>query len=596
MSFIRLSREPGFHYLAEHAFIERSPTFESVLEAQCVIQSVTGGKLRVAPLNVPLADFATFPIGSVFGNTKANVKRSPNRRRSKRRLLLNGGFESWQADQSIEVRPRQPMDRWTMRLPSNRPVLLNENNKDIRLGMAFGEQFRFVCSSVSLLLDTISLTSYAAESPLESAFVDMNESGFTGDGTLVITPYRAYQNVSATLQVALLMSEPSLADYLKTVFLDLRLRVARGEEAMPGMIRLAQEAECTVESETLTVVNEAGDREKVDLCDRIVADHRSPNFKEIVVRVRSSRADDQIEMLRALMLPEEKERQRIASTTKFAKYPQSSKTPTRLARLQSEFGRLFPSFGAVKVRFDREYVSSTTQRQNRPVKCVDFAAPVASVGPTGGDPKTPNVKPGPTETKPFERPAVSERFLRMSDEPGLIPVIATLEQMAPIMRTFLEAAYHLDERIAHDQLPPVELARGEERLFELPASWGGFAKPDDADRTRLIAAFPLRFDQGIVWAIEIMRRHAREEFAMGLCAPLEHDDGFRMLGRIMAAVCQRVGRKRDGDLPGTFPRADFDDIRIDNVRHSEIRSWDSETLSEVLRSRAYHLLSPSRRF
>lgn len=596
MSFIRLSREPGFHYLVEHAFIERSPVFESVLEAQCVIQSVNNGRTTIAPLNVPLADFATYPIGSVFGNAKTIVKRSSNRRRSLRPLLLNQAFESWKADLSVEVRPKNGGRRWMMPLPTNHPVLLSEGDNGRRFGMAFGEQFRFVCSSVSLLLDTISLTSFAPESPLESAFVDTAQSGIDDDGTLVITPYRAYQNVTATLQVALLMSEPTLANYLKSAFLDLRLRIAQGQPAMPGMIRLAELCQCTIESEPVTIVNELGAREKVELCDRIVADHRKPKFKEIVVRVRSSRADDQIDQLRALMLPEEKERQRVASSTKIVRYPQSSTTPTRLARFQSEFGRLFPGFGAAKIRFDREYVPSNTHRSAREAKRIDFVAPIASTSPPGGDPKIPNVQSGPTEIKPFERQSVSGRFLATSDDPGLTPVVVALASMTPMMRAFLEAAYHLYNRIAHDQLPSFDLTRGQELLFELPASWGGFATASVDGTPRLIAAFPIRYEHGIVWAIEILRRHAREEFAMGLCAPLEHDDGLSMLGRIMRAVCQRVGRKRDDDLHGTFPRADYDDIRIDNVRHSEKRSWDAETLSEVLRSHAYHLLAPSRRF
>jgi hypothetical protein len=596
MSFIRLSREPGFHYLSQHLAIEKSRSFDHVLEAKCGINSITEKGMAFAPLNVPLADFASFPIGSVFGNAKATVRHSPARRRSKRILLLDQGFEAWHAEKKIVIHARRPEATWMIGAPENHPVLINRGDGDRRLGITFGEQFRFVCSTVSLLLDAISLHSFAHDSPLESSFADLAESGIDEDGTLVVTPYRAYQNVSATLPIAFLISEPTLAQYLKAAFFDLNLRVGLGETAMPGEETLREPSECTIESEPTMVVKADGKRELVDLCDRIVADHRRPKFKQIVVRVKASRADDQIEMIRNLMPPEEKERERVASSTKIVRYPPSSRSPISLARFQTEFGQLFPQFGAVKIRFDREYVPSNSQRQRNQANRTDLVAPFASVAPPGGgESKIPNVKTGPTETRVFERPVVRERFLALNDDPGLVPLITDLSLVTPLMRGFLEAAYHLYDLVAHDQLPNFELARGEELLFELPARWGGFAAPDGAGRPRLIAAFPIRLDHGIVWCIEIERRHEREQFAMGLCAPIEHDDGLRFVGRVMRAVCDRVGRKRDGDLHGTFPRADFDDVYVDMVSHNEAR-WDGATLSQVLRSRAHHLLAPARRF
>ena len=83
-------------------------------------------------------------------------------------------------------------------------------------------------------------------------------------------------------------------------------------------------------------------------------------------------------------------------------------------------------------------------------------------------------------------------------------------------------------------------------------------------------------------------------FAMGLVATREYDDGLSLLGRIMRAVCDRVGRRRDDDdLRGTFPRADFDDVRIEAISHREA-NWDGETLSQLMLARGQELLSPSR--
>lgn len=595
MSFIRLSREPGFHYLAAHTFFEQSPTYDHVLEAQCAIQSVTETGLSVSPLNVPLADFATYPIGSVFGHAKASIKPAAGRRRINRTILLNQGFESWQSDRCVEVRSLRPNGRWQMPVAQTLPVLINHDHRERRLGVAHGEQFRFICSSMSLLLDTISFLSLAFGDDLSGAFVDAGESGIDDDGTLVITPRRAFQNVTATLQIALLMTEPALARYLATLFADFRLRLAIGELAMPGTKPLVEPSECSIEVEPIEVVLENGNSEKVDYCDRIVADHRKPQFKDIVVRVRSSRADEQIEMIRALMTLEERERQRINSSTQVGRYPNSSTKPIRLARLAAEFGRLFPAFGPVKLRFDREYVRPNSPQTLQRIKWNEVAAPLATVtSDSGGSDKIPNVRSGPVETRVFKRPTVSERFLCFSDDPGLIPVIVQLEAMPPFMRAFLEAAYHLYDDIAQNLLPPIDLSRGEELLFELPESWGGLAQRNDEGLARYVAAFPLGFDHGIVWAIEILRRHRRDQFAIGLCAPFEHDDGLAMLGRIMRAISDRVGRRRDGDVPGTFPRADFADVRIDSILHNEAR-WDAETLSQVLLSRSQLLVSPQRR-
>ena len=451
---------------------------------------------------------------------------------------------------------------------------------------------------MSLLLDTLSMLASRAigNDPIESMFLDLAESGMEGDGTLVLTPRRAFQNTTATLQIALLHSEPALATYLKTMFANLRLQIANRQPAMPGQVYLHEPAQYGIESEIIRVTHEDGRREEVEFCDRIVADHRAPKFKDIVVRIRSSRADEQIETLQELMTPEERERQRVASSTKIVRYPKSTNQTVRLGRLISEFQRLLPKFAPVKVRFDREFTTTTTPRQTKRVVPSEFIAPLASTAPAGTGDEMPSVQSGPIERKPFERPCIASRFLAPSDDPGLIPVIVSMENLSPLTREFLMAAYYLYEDIAHDMLPDIALGRGEDMLFQLPEAWGGFARADTNGRSRYIAAIPISFDHGTVWAIEILRRIEREQFAMGLVATREHDDGLALLGRIMRAVCDRVGRRRDDDdLRGTFPRADFDDVRIEAISHREA-NWDGETLSQLMLARGHELLSPDGSF
>ncbi len=594
MSFIRLSREPGFHYLAGHMFMQASANYDHMIEAQCIIQSLTKSGISFAPLAVPLSDFAAYPIGSTFGQERVLVNCSPARRRSNRRVQLGEDAELWHADRSIEIRPRHSSHRFTLPLAPEHTVVLSREGDGPRLGLPHAEQFRFFCASVSLLLDTLSMISLAPTSPIESMFVNRAESGIDENGTLVITPFRPYQNVTATLQIALLLSEPAIIEFVRARFLDISLALARGREALPGRTPFPEACDYTIESERLIVGLKDGSREDVEFCDRIVADHRLPKFKEIVVRVRSSRADEQIERVNALLEAQDGQVSRFTSSTKITRYPRSSTRTIRLARLQSEFGRLFPAFGSLKVRFDREYVSTASPGSSRPRKLQpgEISIPLASVGPPGGPVDRPRVLTVPTDTVLFERPTLSERFLADSAEPGLTPVIAQLEHLPPLQRGFLEAGYYLYDNTAHDLLPHVELSRGEELLFELPDAWGGFAARGPAGHSRLIAAIPIRLDHGIVWAIEVFRR-PREQFAMGLCAQIEQDDGLNFLGRVMRSICNRVGRKRGDDPYGTWPRANFLDLRIDSVRHSETR-WEGETLAQVLLSRAHLLLAPDR--
>ena len=564
-----------------------------------MIQSITAHEpLKADLLRVPLADFAAFPIGSTFGRLKTRVKYPSRRKRSNCEILLSHEFERWETERFVTLRPRAALQDLTIPLPSTQTVLINQTEGPRRLGISHGEQFRFTCSTMSLLLDTLSmLGSYGiGDKPIESMFLDLDESGLEGDGTLVLTPRRAFQNTTATLQIALLYSEPALATYLKTAFATLRLQIANRQPAMPGQVYLDEPAHYAIESEAIRVAHEDGSREDVEFCDRIVADHRVPKFKDIVVRIRSSRADEQIEMLQELMTPEERERQRVGSSTKIVRYPKTSNQTVRLGRLQSEFQRLLPKFGTVKVRFDREYTTTKEPHETKRVVPSEVVAPVSSTAPAGSGGDMPSVQSGPIESKPFERPSVSARFLAPSDDPGLTPVIVSLEGLSRFTHEFLMAAYYLYEDIAHDMLPDIALGRGEEMLFQLPEDWGGFARADANGHGRFIAAIPIRFDNGVVWAIEILRRSTGEQFTMGLVATREYDDGLAVLGRIMRAVCDRVGRRRDGeDLRGTFPRADFEDVRIEAISHIEA-NWDGETLSQLMLARGQLLLSPERNF
>ena len=66
----------------------------------------------------------------------------------------------------------------------------------------------------------------------------------------------------------------------------------RGEPAgSEGALTFRDAMDCTIETEPLAI-GPPGNERTVDYCDRIIADHRKPNFRDIVVRIRNTRADE----------------------------------------------------------------------------------------------------------------------------------------------------------------------------------------------------------------------------------------------------------------------------------------------------------------
>ena len=252
------------------------------------------------------------------------------------------------------------------------------------------------------------------------------------------------------------------------------------------------------------------------------------------------------------------------------------------------------------MRFDRQTVPAA-EGDSRPSRFdpqkdrPEFVTPIVSSGLPEPGGKVPRAESGPVETVVFERPSLPTRFLATSDAPGLEARIAKLDDVPLLMREFFLAGYYMTEHRSATSLPEYDLGRGEEVLYRLPPSWGGFAAPDAKGLTRFAAAVPLAFDHGIVWAIEILRNDASEAFAMGLVAQFDRDDGLSFLGRALRSVCDRVGRRRGDDPSGTFPRADFLDTRIDTVVHKKT-VWDARTLAQVIPARAELLLSTERNF
>ena len=598
MSFIQLQREPGIHYLAGHQNFQASPAFDHLLEARCTIRSAVGANASTSSLLVPLSDFAMFPIGSLFGAGKAAMVRNRGRRRLRKTFCLTDQFETWDISRPARLsvrRHREPLDLSTRQTEK---VFIDQLEAPRLLGFSQAEQFRFICSGVSLLLDTLSLRSISSQKSLASMFVDEAETGIDEHGTYVITPLRPFQNATATLQIALLLTNPDVADYIRFFFRQVGLAI-RGEAVeFQRALTFQDIMDCTIETEPVSL-GPAEHERTVDYCDRIIADHRKPTFRDIVVRIRNTRADEQIELIEELRTEEEREKLRVASSTRVKRYPADKRT-IRLGRMDGDFGRLFPEFAKLNLRFDRKTVP-TNESPNKPLTFnrngdhSDDVLPFVSSSPSGSGGKVPHAESGPVDTVVFERPSLPTKFLATSDAPGLEPQIAKLDEVPLLMREFFLAGYYMTEHLSVTSLPQFDLGRGEEILFRLPPSWGGFAAPDAKGLTRFAAAMPLAFDHGIVWAIEFLRNNPGEAFAMGLVAQLDRDDGLSFLGRTLRSVCDRVGRRRGGDPSGTFPRADFLDTRIDTVVHKKT-VWDARTLAQVIPARAELLLSPERAF
>jgi hypothetical protein len=596
MSFLRLHQTPGLFLLTAHGFAHKSPVFDHVLEVDCLLSVLTAKGYSNPTLRVPLTDFAMYPIGSTFGTLRGKRMRGAIRKRSRRSITILKENELWHLDRTIDVARSKIGGNFQAQLPSPHPVYMIEQSGGPQFGMLHAEPLRFLSSGVSLLLDTIAAATTIRPTS-EELFMTARESGLDGR-ELVLTPHRQFQNMNATMQMALMFSDPNLLLYFTFVYRNIRRAIAAGQDGLLGHNYFPEPFDFTVETEKLVGQVHDGSRASIEICDRIVADHREPKFDELVIRVKRSKKDPQVEALQALEPPsgpeEPSEQPRVNNETRILKYPRPGTKTVRLSSLNSTFTQRFPGFKRIKVRFDYEFDPNQTHHPMPHKKFVKVDAPEASTGNPKPGGLLPRVVSGDIpefDTTPFEPPVVDAHFLPVVTEACVQPVVVSINNLPYLMRNFLLAAYNLENSTAHELLPDIPCAPNEAMLFELPLEWDGFSALDKQGMPRMIAATPLRFDDGITWVIEILRRNSREQFAIGLCSPKDFDEPVSFLSRVMFAVSERVGKPRLQDVAGTWPRATYRDVKFDTVIHSAAR-WHARNLAEVLLARAHSLVAP----
>jgi hypothetical protein len=165
--------------------------------------------------------------------------------------------------------------------------------------------------------------------------------------------------------------------------------------------------------------------------------------------------------------------------------------------------------------------------------------------------------------------------------------------LTPGLRTFFRAGVELmnwqDEALS----PNIPHQAGDVVVYELPPEWGGIARTGAGGGPRRIGALPFAFENGFVWAIEIERRRPDEHLAIGIVSAIrEVADEITLLNAVLHAVCRRSARKRGDDPRGTWPDAEFLDVRLASVRHTRERAHPINLATKLL-ERSRYLLRPS---
>lgn len=602
MSFVRLARESGAHYLEDYRSVRFSPVYDHLLEVQAGVTSLdTKKKPERGPINVPLSDFATYPIGSTFGIAGKRIKAGGKPVRSRRLLQFTGQREVWTVERTLVVPPFKGRVGGPLAWDQPVLVLLAHDQSGKEIGVSASGLFQFHCAAFSQLLDTLSVAWRDPESAIHTFFADTEVTDLQADGTLVMSPARAFLSNAKLLELTLLITEPSLRDYLIANFRALHAQLIGHGAATFADVCPADPIDCTIRSEVVEVALEDGELRQVEFCDRVIADHRQPRFDRVVVRLPLSEVDEQIKDLADLGGLEPPPRQgEFDDKTEVSRNPHTSRKSIRIEKMSADFGKLMPGFRQIPVR--KEYKRTPHPKDNpspppENSKKEKVPLPEVSVAPPTGGSGVPNVRHvgTPISLRPLPRPTSPESFLADSDDPGLSMVQVEFDRLPTHMIEFLHATYRLYDRVAHDALPPHSIVRGQERLFVVPPEWGRFARCGPGEVPRMVAAVPLRLDGGVVWVVEIMRWRPSDTFSTGFCLSRSQEDGLVFLGRLLRSVSRRFSTMRGDDPHGTWPHTDFADVSLDSLRHSSAPGRKN-SLSEILLSRAMSLLAPKNGF
>jgi hypothetical protein len=593
VSFLRANENDGKFMVVSYGPIRRSPNFDGLWEIHC-------GLLNVArhdpPFEawMPLSDISRYPIGSLLGRRPGKLIDTA------RRIKILGARKVEFGEEALENRVFsvdlfQPRETVEHNLERNSHIVVYGNGRD-EVVIDTSEIFRFYCGGISLLVEPLLNIAVNEGAPLD-LLINPAESGWDGN-TFVIAPRRSFCGTGSVLQLALALTDPTVTGLLRVEFHQmkeqLRLWPFAPPRAVPsGPLDLvvrgdsADFAAYDVPSHTRFMVRE------------IVADLRPPPFSELVVKYPFNaydydEADDDKQQN-----PQGKDRQRQAVTgsTRLTKKEQPSLRTFRVGSTKGRFSSMFPAWRGTKVRYDVKGRIKVPRPPPRPAGGVDEAREASDLPavPSGKLPRlmhAPNVSPDFLGRAPTRR-RVPVAFCDPEPTTFLVPRIVSAASLTPGLRTFFRAGVEL-MNWQHEALSPnIPHRSGDVVVYELPPEWGGIARKGAGKGPRRIGALPFAFENGFVWAIEIERRRPDEHLSIGVVSTArEVADQITLLNAVLHSVCRRSARNRGDDPRGTWPDAEFLDVRLASVRHTRERAHHINLATKLL-ERSRYLLRPS---
>lgn len=597
MSFLRLNELPGKYLLITYTQLRRSPIFNSLWEVGAAVVDVGAPDTPLDLVWVPVSEIGRYPVGSLIGARPGKVV-GKKRRLSLTGLTYSGLSEPLQEeDVGYELDLFQPREHRTFSWPKSTCYLRYVSGRTSVLIDA-QELFRFYCGSLGHLTPALLDAVHAPGNPLDQ-IINPRETGWDGD-QLVIAPRRSFCGTAAVLELALILSDEALNTVTRTALHDYRRLSAAGDSAVVAM-QPKGPLDLVVEVEAADLRSDSGRVRRELVVRRIVSDLRAPRFGELIVRYPfAAFGNSEVSEDPDPTEPPDGQDGTVDLDTRMTKGKLPSLRAFRVGSVTGRFSSQFPGWRGARVRYDyaepRDGKGSGGSGAGGPRKGGTAASEVSDLPGTRSGAllrivQVPSVNDEFVNTTP--RPREPTDFISSEVVERLQPQIVSTAGLPLRMRTFLRAGVELMNWQAVEFSPNVPGAGGEAALLVLPPSWGGIARLTSDGRFRRIVALPLVFDNGLVWAVEIERRSAEEQFAIGLlAAQRDVADEVDLLNAVMCQVCRRSAQVRGADPRGTWPDAEFLDVRLASVIHSRARAHYVNLAGAIL-ERSRYLLRPS---
>lgn len=593
VSFLRTNENDGKFMVVGYGPIRRSPTFDGLWEIHCGLLDVARQDPPFAAW-MPLSDISRYPIGSLLGKRPGKLVDTARRVKILGAQKVEFGEEA-RENRVYVVDLFQPRETVQHILERNSHIAVYGNGRD-EVAIDIAEIFRFYCGGISLLVEPLLNVVVGEGSPID-LFINPGESGWDGN-TFVIAPRRSFCGTGSVLQLALALTDPTVRALLQLEFHQMKEQLRSHPFALPRGVPSGP-LDLAVVGEAIDFAADGVPSHRRFMVREIVADLRPPPFAELVVKYPFNAyeyedADDDEQQN-----PDGKDRRREAVTgsTHLTKKEQPAPRPFRVGSTKGRFSSMFPAWRGAKVRYDFKGRIKVPRLRSRPAGGLKEAREASDLpGVSSG--KLTRLMHAPKVTPDFLGSVSPRRRVPVAfcdPEPAifLVPQVVSSASLTPGLRTFFRAGVELmnwqDEALS----PNIPRQAGDVVVYELPPEWGGIARTGADGGPRRIGALPFAFENGFVWAIEIERRRPDEHLAIGIVSAIrEVLDEITLLNAVLHAVCRRSARKRGDDPRGTWPDAEFFDVRLASVRHTRERAHYINLATKLL-ERSRYLLRPS---